>query len=76
MGVYDTVVAKCVSCGAEHHFQSKAGPCTLQRYVVGRDLIPSSIAWDLNGSQNRCDCGNMVDIRVNTGYSHVQMETV
>lgn len=46
MGVYDTVLVKCPSCGAEMQFQTKSGPCTLGEYLL--HTAPEDVMNDVN----------------------------
>ena len=56
MGLFDSVVANCPRCGGEVEFQSKLGPCNLNRYTLTD--TPPLIACDLDGEIERCpDCG-------------------
>ena len=47
MGMYDSVFAKCITCGKQLEFQSKAGRCDLKRYK--HNSVPAEIAKDLTG---------------------------
>ena len=56
MGVYDTIVFKCPSCGVELYAQSKSGACSMADYTI--DSVPLSVANDANRhAPFQCDCG-------------------
>lgn len=52
MGMFDSVMAKCPSCGGEVEFQSKAGRCNLDVYYT--EDVPTEIAKDLSGQYENC----------------------
>lgn len=55
MGMFDSVYATCPRCGEAVEFQSKAGACALNSYSV--NSVPPSIAEDLAGDVEECQCG-------------------
>jgi hypothetical protein len=56
MGVYDTIVFNCPSCGYEMSAQSKSGECTLQEY--NHKEVPIGVAYDVNRhAPFKCKCG-------------------
>ena len=56
MGLYDSVLVKCPSCGIENEFQSKSGDCLLITYSL-KDC-PNDVLIDINRhSPYKCDCG-------------------
>lgn len=60
MGMFDSVIVDCDSCGEYVEFQSKAGDCHLAVYSID-SLPPFSIIADLTDSHVRCSCGKPVD---------------
>ena len=46
MGVYDTVIVPCPTCGECGEFQSKSGKCLLETYSL--DEAPDDILLDVN----------------------------
>ena len=34
MGCYNTIIAKCPSCGAENEFQTKGGDCSMSNFPL------------------------------------------
>lgn len=63
MGMYDTILVKCPSCGEEHHFQSKSGECLLSYYEL--EECPEDVMWDANRhSPYQCGCGLKLEIDV------------
>ena len=59
MGCYDTVIVACPKCGASEDFQSKSGPCAMQRHHL--EFAPDDIMRDVNRhSPHECDvCGTL-----------------
>lgn len=55
MGMFDEVRVTCPGCGADVHFQSKAGACSGSTFDV--HSVPLEIAKDLDGESVWCDCG-------------------
>lgn len=72
MGMFDSVYARCQSCGTKVEFQSKSGDCTLAEY--DRHKVPKSIALALNGSSEKCSCGKWVTLSYGGADSFVRME--
>ena len=58
MGMFDTVVVECPSCQRKLDFQSKAGKCNLQKYVLAD--VPIAIAEDLDTTKRICICGESI----------------
>ena len=71
MGMFDTVVVTCPSCGTELEFQSKAGACQMSRYPA--DTIPSAVAADLDGCSQTCSCGETVTLLLPVELHRVSM---
>lgn len=46
MGRYDSVMARCPSCGHRNEFQSKGGPCAMNTYELGN--APADVLSDVN----------------------------
>ena len=63
MGMFDSVIIIC-DCGEEVEFQSKAGECLLDTFKI--DEVPPAIAVDLDGQQERCRCGRMIQTYTDT----------
>lgn len=64
MGMYDTVIIPCPTCGVEHEFQSKGGDCYLRVFTL--ENCPDDVLGDVNRhSPADCECGTSfkVDIR-------------
>ena len=62
MGMFDTLSVPCPRCGKEIEYQSKAGDCTLADYNLSN--VPASIAGDVNGEVEQCECGAEVKLLV------------
>lgn len=62
MSSFDSVYAACPKCKDDVEFQSTAGPCVLNVYVVGQHFIPVAIAADLDGDVQQCINGH--DVRL------------
>ena len=45
MGMFDSLIIKCPKCGKEMEWQSKSGPCGLDRYTPSK--LPVAVAQDL-----------------------------
>jgi len=60
MGMYDSVITNCPNCGMELEFQSKAGQCSLIRYIP--EAVPAIVAADISeqGPQKCPKCGETV----------------
>ena len=56
MGMYDSLNAKCPSCGKDLEFQSKSGPCAM--FSFEKDNLPPDVAIGLNGDIVRCQFCN------------------
>ena len=46
MGMYDTVIVPCPTCGVTSEFQSKSGNCTLATYTLAD--APDDVLADVN----------------------------
>jgi len=64
MGMFDRVYIACPKCGNKIEFQSKAGVCELNEY--GTSDVPASIAGDIIGDEQQCQCGAIV--RIDGGF--------
>ena len=64
MGMFDSVMITCPSCGKKLEFQSKAGDCTLATYE--QDKVPIEIAYDIGLDVERCECGAYVGVMRDT----------
>lgn len=76
MGMYDSVVARCPSCGEKVEFQTKMGPCELRKYKPSS--VPVIIAAALDGSVEACACGARVTLRSTlpkNAYMHTELAT-
>ena len=64
MGVYDTVIVPCPTCGECGEFQSKSGKCLLETYSL--DEAPDDILLDVNRhAPMRCHkCGTLYSVEV------------
>lgn len=63
MGMFDSVIARCPECGTPNEFQSKGGPCRLERYHL-RNAPPLVLA-DVHQEPVMCDgCGQMYHVYV------------
>jgi hypothetical protein len=63
MGMYDTVMVKCPSCGKKNEFQSKGGDCLLSVYTL--KICPDDVLSDVNRHapyECRCGVSFMIDI--------------
>jgi len=62
MGMFDSVWVKCPYCGDRVEFQSKAGQCLCNHYVINN--VPAPIAADIIGAVETCDnCKNNVVLK-------------
>lgn len=65
MGMFDTVMVPCPTCGKRVEFQSKGGECNLNYYDL--DQAPANVLSDINRhSPYTCECGAMFAVRVYT----------
>lgn len=56
MGLFDSVMGKCPTCGHEIEFQSKAGFCEMLVYTV--DDAPQDVLMDVLNEPHYCqNCG-------------------
>ena len=56
MGLFDTVLAPCASCGEQLAFQTKSGSCDLASYKL-KDA-PADVLRDVNRhAPLKCTCG-------------------
>lgn len=46
MGMYDTVMVPCPTCGVQAEFQSKSGNCKLETYTL--EDAPDDVLLDVN----------------------------
>jgi hypothetical protein len=46
MGVYDTVMVPCPTCGERAEFQSKSGDCLLETFTL--ENAPEAVLIDVN----------------------------
>lgn len=60
MGSFDSLWVAC-PCGKEVEFQSKAGECSMHDYRL--DTTPPSVAGDLIGQSQTCECGKTITLR-------------
>lgn len=60
MGLYDEVVVTCPKCQSEVLFQTKAGPCELNKFSL--DDAPFEVRADLIGQDEKCPCGATITI--------------
>jgi len=57
MGMFDTLIFRCVMCGEENYEQTKSGPCMLDNFNMEDDL-PVWLMEDFNGLERECyKCG-------------------
>ncbi len=63
--MYDSVIVKCPTCGEEHEFQSKSGECLLDVYTL--ENCPDDVMANVNRhSPNKCDCGTLFQVDIDT----------
>lgn len=77
MGMFDSVMAKCIICGEGNiEFQSKAGDCSLETFDPER--VPMNIAKNIEGDMSKCDeCGGVFLIqRELPDYDSVPMKVL
>lgn len=70
--MFDSVIARCPSCGEKVEFQSKAGKCALS--VYSRQSVPKVIALDLDEATEYCICGEPVVLQYRGKDELVRME--
>lgn len=61
MGLFDSVMVPCPSCGRDVEFQSKGGDCLMHRFPLVSaplDVLVGAIRWN----PTRCPCGQWVEI--------------
>ena len=61
MGMFDIIHIECPSCGEQVYFQSKAGDCIMNGFLLCN--IPPKIAADLDGKSEVCECGKTLTIK-------------
>jgi len=71
MGMFDSVIAECPSCGEEIEFQSKAGDCGLKRYHFSN--VPPEVAADVDEDSRNCSCGEVLTLRLPLASKRVGM---
>lgn len=65
MGCFNSVKAKCFSCGKKHVLQSKGGTCKGKTYY--NDSVPIADAAYVNGEHFECEaCGAKNIVKVST----------
>ena len=64
MGMFDTVLVPCPTCGTTSDFQSKSGDCTLAAYTL--DEAPDDVLMDVNRhSPQTCrKCGTRFGVKL------------
>jgi DNA-directed RNA polymerase subunit N (RpoN/RPB10) len=64
VGVYDTVMVPCPTCGERVGFQSKSGSCLLETFML--EEAPDTVLLDVNRhAPIRCDkCGTLFAVDV------------
>ncbi len=64
MGMFDTVMVPCPTCGTRGEFQSKSGDCRLDTYLL--EDAPDDVLLDVNRhSPMRCHtCGTLYTVEV------------
>jgi len=63
MGMFDTVLVPCPSCGEVYAAQSKGGECMLAAYEL--DEAPANVLMDVNRhGPFRCTCGMVFRVEV------------
>lgn len=61
MGLYDTVIVPCPTCGKEGEFQSKSGVCSLRTYKLAD--APADVLLDVNRhAPYACGCGTEYEV--------------
>jgi DNA-directed RNA polymerase subunit RPC12/RpoP len=67
MGLFDEVVFRCPRCGGPAVAQTKAGPCSLNRWTVREipERFQLRIFDSIQGEYARCEeCGNPSEIEI------------
>lgn len=65
MGMFDRLHVNCPECDCSIEFQSKAGDCILEDFVL--ENAPVAILGDLHNESETCqNCGRVVTIKVQT----------
>ena len=64
MGMFDTVMVPCPTCGESSEFQSKGGDCTLETYAL--EDAPDDVLLDVNRHAPNCcqKCNTLFGIEV------------
>ena len=77
MGMFDSVITKCPTCGQRMEFQSKAGERDLHEFNLSS--VPPEIAIDLAENpidcMNKCKCGQWVKFEP-VGYTQIPCRVV
>jgi len=57
MGMFDSVMVPCPTCGERVEFQSKEGECLCSVFTLAN--APTEVVWDIINSPERCgNCGS------------------
>jgi hypothetical protein len=64
MGMFDTVMVPCPTCGTPSEFQSKGGGCHLDTYTL--EDAPDDVLLDVNRhAPNKCEkCGTLFGVAI------------
>lgn len=63
MGMFDSVMVPCPTCGECAEFQSKAGDCTLAVYSL--DEAPADVLSDIDKQPEACKkCGTVFRVKL------------
>ena len=64
MGMFDTVMVPCPTCGERAEFQSKSGTCTLETFLL--EEAPDDVLFDVNrhGPHTCGKCGALFGAKI------------
>jgi len=81
MGMFDTLVVKCIFCGKDVEEQTKSGDCLMRYYNFEDADLPVWAMYDFNGLEWECyHCQRkfrtIFDVEVNIKVNEHKIETV
>lgn len=75
MGMFDTVIIPCPSCGEGYEAQSKGGECDLEVYTF--DDCPDDVMSDINRhAPFHCECGATFRVKLEPRIIKIMTPTI